>query len=48
MLENNLKKRQYHSYDVVFADGFWYAWFVADINDLIDTKKAVDVRKRKG
>ena len=38
MLENNIKTRCYHDYRIVFADGFWYAWYEIDINDLIREK----------
>lgn len=47
MLENNLKTKRYHDYRIIFADGFWYAWFEIDINDLLQ-EKLNDVRKRKG
>ena len=47
MLENNLKTKHYHDYRIVFAEGFWYAWYEIDINDLL-TEKMKDVRKRQG
>jgi hypothetical protein len=47
MLENNLRTKSYHDYRIVFAEGFWYAWYEIDINDLL-TEKMKDVRKRQG
>lgn len=38
MLENNVKKRAYHKYDVVYADGFWFAWYEVDINNFLSEK----------
>lgn len=47
MLENNLKTKCYHDYRIVFAEGFWYAWFEVDINDIL-TEKIKNVRNSKG
>ena len=38
MIENNIKTRCYHDYKIIYAEGFWYAWFEVDINDLIKEK----------
>lgn len=27
MARNNIKKRTYHTYQIIFAEGFWYAWY---------------------
>jgi hypothetical protein len=35
MLENNVRKSSWHDYQIIYVDGFWYAWFTADINDLL-------------
>lgn len=47
MLENNIKTKHYHDYRIIFADGFWYAWYEIDINDLLK-EKMDDVRNTKG
>jgi len=35
MLTNNVKRSAYHSYDIMFVGGFWYAWFEASSEDFI-------------
>lgn len=47
MLENNIKTRAYHDYRIVYADGFWFAWFEVDINDIL-AEKLNNVRISKG
>ena len=47
MIDNNSKKNSYHGYTIIFADGFWYAWFEVDINDIL-SEKIKDVRISKG
>jgi hypothetical protein len=44
MLENNIKTRCYHDYRIVYADGFWYAWYEVDINEFLREKMS-DVTK---
>lgn len=45
MLENNLKMKAYHDYDIIFDGQNWFAWFDVDINNLINEKVNVE---RKG
>jgi hypothetical protein len=33
-LANNIKYSAAFEYDIVFAGGFWYAWFEMDLNAL--------------
>ena len=47
MLENNIKTKHYHDYRIIYAEGFWYAWFEIDINDLL-TEKMNNVRINEG
>lgn len=35
MLNNNIKRAAYHSYDIVFADGFWFAWYEVSADQLL-------------
>jgi hypothetical protein len=46
MLENNVKTRNYYNYTIIYANGFWFAWFEIDINDLL-TEKLNNVGKSK-
>jgi hypothetical protein len=27
MVQNSTKANKYYGYDIIFANGFWYAWF---------------------
>ena len=40
MAQNNIKTQAYHDYHIVYADGFWFAWYEGSANDLI--KKEVE------
>jgi len=40
MLNNNIKRKAYHDYKIVFAEGFWYAWYDTDAEELL--KEEVD------
>jgi hypothetical protein len=47
MLENSIKTRSYHDYNIIFAEGFWYAWFEVDGSNLIE-KEYDAINKSKG
>ena len=32
MLENNLKRKAWHQYQISFAEGFWFAWYYVDLS----------------
>ena len=48
MLQNNVQKKAYHGYTIVFSEGFWYAWYEVDINDLMSETIKNESNKRKG
>jgi len=33
MMKNNLDRNAYHGYQIVFANGFWYAWYDASLSN---------------
>jgi len=33
MINNNISKNSYHDYAIIFAGGFWYAWYEAISGD---------------
>jgi hypothetical protein len=35
MLLNSIKTKAYHDYRIIFANGFWYAWFEMNADELI-------------
>jgi len=35
MINNNITKASYHPYDIMFAGGFWYAWYEASSDNFI-------------
>jgi len=53
MLFNNAKQNAFLKYDVMFVEGRWYAWYIADIsapqniNDpiIMEAQKASDEAK---
>jgi hypothetical protein len=47
MLKNNLDRRAYHGYQIIFANGFWYAWYDANISDS-DMENLDDLDGHKG
>lgn len=39
MLANNMKLKAYVKYhDIVFANGYWFAWFTVDIEQMMRLK----------
>jgi hypothetical protein len=38
MLENNLQKDFFFNYSIVYADGFWFAWYDHDASEFIKQK----------
>ena len=32
MLQNNLKRRAWHNYQIVFDGKAWYAWYYVDLS----------------
>lgn len=38
MVENNIKTQAYHDYRIVFADGFWYAWFEGSATEFLKSE----------
>lgn len=40
MIQNNIKTGKYHDYRIVFAEGFWFAWYEDSANDFL--KKEVE------
>lgn len=47
MMSNNLKKGKYYRYEVMFANGFWYAWY-EEIVDEVELSKYANIDRRKG
>jgi len=46
MLKNNVDRNSYHGYQIVFANGFWYAWYDAKAKDMtMEEMDAIDGRK---
>lgn len=35
MLNNNIATNAYYNYDIVFANGVWFAWFEQDASELL-------------
>lgn len=35
MLKNSIRTKHYHDYRIVYADGFWFAWYEHTADDLI-------------
>ena len=46
MLQNNAKSGAYHDYRVMFAEGFWYAWYDGDSQELIREEERKLVNKQ--
>lgn len=47
MLVNNFKKGKYYKYDIMFANGFWYAWYEELMNE-VELGRYVNINGRKG
>lgn len=45
MLENNLKRKCYHDYQIIFTGTNWYAWFEMPLDDVIMEK--VNVQRQR-
>jgi hypothetical protein len=47
MIQNNIKRNMYFSYKIIYAEGFWYAWFEAPMDEAL--MEAYDnINGRKG
>lgn len=38
MLQNNISKKAYHQYQIVYSGSNWYAWYETKLDDLIVEK----------
>lgn len=47
MFQNNVKTNMYYNYEIMFANGFWYAWFEATADKML-TEKYDTIDGRKG
>lgn len=41
MLQNNIKRKAYHDYQITFTGTNWYAWFEMPLDDVIMEKVSV-------
>ena len=46
MLDNNIVRGVHYNYDIVHANGLWYAWFLGDATKFItDEAKKLDLQR---
>jgi hypothetical protein len=46
MLRNNISRQAYHGYTIIFADGFWFAWYDGPVDEFVTEKlNAIDGRQ---
>lgn len=46
MIANNFKAGKYYRYDIIFANGFWFAWYEEVLSEIALEKYAtIDGRK---
>jgi hypothetical protein len=47
MLLNNRKQSAYLEYDIMFVNGRWYAWYIADIAALQNSDDPITMQAQK-
>lgn len=47
MFQNNVKTNMYYNYEIMFANGFWFAWYEATADKML-TEKYDTIDGRKG
>lgn len=47
MLENNIKRRSWHNYTIIFDGKNWFAWYYVDLN-LSTTKETEEILSKTG
>lgn len=45
MTNNSIKANTYYGYTIIYAEGFWYAWYEDTVDREIKTNDTIDINK---